>query len=182
MAAVTGKSNGEIERSSTMKILLLGATGLVGKNVLAQALAPSCHHRRGRADTPPIGASPKTHQSSVRSPGVAAIRTWPRELTASSVRWERRSARPVPKRHFARWTTCCPWHSRDLHTSMERRPLSSSRRALPLSTLRCSIQESKARSSETSSSWDSDHSPSFDRASSAENGTNRASAKASPCG
>ncbi len=41
MATVAGKSNGEIERSSTMKILLLGATGLVGKNVLAQALAHS---------------------------------------------------------------------------------------------------------------------------------------------
>ncbi len=39
MAAVAGEGNGEIERSSTMKILLLGATGLVGKNVLAQALA-----------------------------------------------------------------------------------------------------------------------------------------------
>ncbi|MGB9415043.1 MAG: NAD-dependent dehydratase [Acidobacteriaceae bacterium] len=39
MATVASKSNGEIERSSTMKILLLGATGLVGKNVLAQALA-----------------------------------------------------------------------------------------------------------------------------------------------
>jgi uncharacterized protein YbjT (DUF2867 family) len=39
MATVAGKSDGEIGRSSTMKILLLGATGLVGKNVLAQALA-----------------------------------------------------------------------------------------------------------------------------------------------
>jgi uncharacterized protein YbjT (DUF2867 family) len=39
MATGAGKSDGEIGRSWTMKILLLGATGLVGKNVLAQALA-----------------------------------------------------------------------------------------------------------------------------------------------
>jgi uncharacterized protein YbjT (DUF2867 family) len=38
MAALAGESNGEIERSVTMKILLLGASGLVGRNVLAQAL------------------------------------------------------------------------------------------------------------------------------------------------
>jgi uncharacterized protein YbjT (DUF2867 family) len=39
MAAVISESNGEVERNSAMKILLLGASGLVGKNVLAQALA-----------------------------------------------------------------------------------------------------------------------------------------------
>lgn len=39
MAAVISESNGEVEGNLTMKMLLLGATGLVGKNVLAQALA-----------------------------------------------------------------------------------------------------------------------------------------------
>jgi uncharacterized protein YbjT (DUF2867 family) len=39
MAADISKSNGEVEGNLTMNMLLLGATGLIGKNVLAQALA-----------------------------------------------------------------------------------------------------------------------------------------------
>ena len=101
MAAAAGESNGEVE----MKILLLGSSGLVGKNVLAQALAHPAVISVVAPTRQPLAPHPKLtnpvsdHLESLLSEGVA----W--GIDGSSVRWERRSARLAPKRHFVRWTT-----------------------------------------------------------------------------
>ena len=73
MAAVAGESDGELE----MKILLLGASGLVGKNVLAQTLAHPAVASVVAPTRQPLAPHPKLinpvsdHLESLLSEGVA---------------------------------------------------------------------------------------------------------------
>jgi uncharacterized protein YbjT (DUF2867 family) len=73
VAAAAGESNGEVE----MKILLLGSSGLVGKNVLAQALAHPAVISVVAPTRQPLAPHPKLtnpvsdHLESLLSEGVA---------------------------------------------------------------------------------------------------------------
>jgi hypothetical protein len=142
-----------------MRILLLGASSLAGKSVLAQALAdPAIESvvaptRRSLPAHTKLINPVSDHLESLLSEGVA----WGIDGVVCALGTT--ISKAGSKEAFREVDDVLPLASRDLHTSMERRLLSSCQRALPLSALKCSIQESKAKSSESSSSWDSNQSP-----------------------
>ena len=126
-----------------MKILLLGATGLVGKNVLAQALADSAITDVVAPTRQPLAPHPKLiNPVSNRLESLLGVT---KGVDGVVCALGTTIGKAGSKEAFREVDYVCPWHSRDQHVNMEWRLLSSCRRALPLSALRCSIQESKAR-------------------------------------
>ena len=126
-----------------MQILLLGATGLVGKNVLAQALAHSAITGVVAPTRQPLAPHPKLiNPVSNRLESLLGVT---RGVDSVVCALGTTIGKAGSKEAFREVDYVLPLAFARSAREYGVETLSSFRRALPLSALRCSIQESKAR-------------------------------------
>jgi hypothetical protein len=131
-------SSGRSKR--TMKVLILGASGLVGSNSLEQALA---HPSITEVIAPLEGLCRLVPISRIRCPNnwtSCYHRSPPGPSMPLFARWVRLLLKLDPKTHFDKWITLCRFRSQKRLTSKERRGLASyrpsERPSLPHSSMR----------------------------------------------